>query len=64
MRPFRPEGGVRFWQFLWILCSESKEWGAFEASRVVCVLEVDREAKEIVNVKVNDSARVDWDINN
>jgi hypothetical protein len=45
-------------------CRESEEWGAFKASCVVRVLEVNHEVKEIVDVKVDDSARVDWDINN
>ena len=32
-------------------CCESEKWGAFEASRIVRVLEVDCEAKEIVRCK-------------
>ena len=60
---FVPREGFNFGNFSGY-CRESKKWGAFEANRVVRVLEVDCEAKEIVNVDINNLARVDWDINN
>ena len=60
---FVPREGLNFGNFSGY-CRESEKWGAFEASHVVCVLEVDCEAKEIVDVDVDNSAQVDWDINN
>ena len=60
---FVPREGFDFGNFSGY-CRESEKWGAFKASCVARVLKVDREAKEIVDVDVNNSAWVDWDINN